>query len=426
MNNDWIDQISQQMEHHEVEVPEGLWEGIERELEARKPVRRAKLVWMWRAGAVAASVAGVVAGVQLWQNRNESPLAEERPRIVAEPGVPREEQALAQVDGPASNVLGALENGRTNSLQPNVEETVLPNSFVEEADAGLKARIDVKEVQHHEQTETPLHAEATVETDEEEVYLVVRTNTSQSGVVPVTKRNHSKRVSFQLLAATSAVVPFGANYDNNMGYMGGNHGIGSSLDNVSDGNPSDSIFVSSPRLLSTAVCGKGMQEVRTAPLYTKHYFPVKVGFAVRVPISRIFALDCGLNYTRLHSSFSLVTPCMTNGQQYVNYLGVPVSFVVNILDNRCWNIYAAAGGEVAKSVKTVWQDNNATVSRASGDPWQTSVSAAVGVQLNFSKHVGFYVQPSLDYYFDNHSSVQTYYNEHPFTPALRMGVRVKL
>lgn len=63
---------------------------------------------------------------------------------------------------------------------------------------------------------------------------------------------------------------------------------------------------------------------------------------------------------------------------------------------------------------------------ATAHPWQTSVSAAFGIQYNLARHVGLYFQPSADYYIRNNSGIETYYTEHPFTPSLQIGLRFKL
>ena len=56
-------------------------------------------------------------------------------------------------------------------------------------------------------------------------------------------------------------------------------------------------------------------------------------------------------------------------------------------------------------------------------PWQYSVNAAAGMQLNLSSVVGLYVEPGVSYYFDNGSSVSNIYKEKPLNFNLEFGLR---
>ena len=224
-------------------------------------------------------------------------------------------------------------------------------------------------------------------------------------------------VSLQLMAMTTRLSP-SATYDADAPLVNGGYL-----------SASDTITLESPRREALTGPARAHAVIDDSPLYSDHDFPVKFGAMVRVPLNHRLAFDVGLSYACLRSDLNFTTQSgerKVGGTQRVNYLGVPVALTGDLWTNRRWLLYASAGGEVAKSVKTLWRDWDGRVYRGSARPWQCSVSAAVGLQLNLSRHVGLYVQPSVDYYFDNHSSVQTYYTEHPFTPALRMGVRVKL
>ena len=457
MSNNWIEQMSQQMEHHEVEAPKGLWEGIEQGMEARKRGRRAKLVWAWRAGAAAAVVAGVVVGVQVWNAPGEGGGAlvaqTERAKTVAPAREAAGSASAERTEAAAQQRVALAHKGvvpshegvvptRTgeslphDGVKPVRQSTVTQESLVAEASTPeTVSPVPVAEAPAAEVTvvqtpppaapknEAPLLAETHTE-ETEDVYVVSVPHEQEGGGV-VTQTKHTKRasgraerrISLQLMAM--ATGDLSEDYD------------GSYLGDVSFGqkSPSDSVRMESQRRVKPVGPARSYRRVDTAPLYGEHDFPVKVGLTLRVPLSRRFALDAGLSYARLRSELTFFTPAgqqENGGVQQVNYLGVPVALTANLWQNRWWSIYASAGGEVAKSVKTTWRTAKGKAFDVAERPWQWGVSAAVGVQFNVTHHVGLYAQPSADYYFDNHSSVKTYYTDHPFTPALRMGVRVKL
>lgn len=450
MSNNWIDQMSQEMERHEVEAPKGLWESIEQGMEARKRGRRAKLVWAWRAGAAAAVVAGVVVGVQVWNASEEGgnpQLAQtERPKPTAPapmqkdnaPEEPRVASALPSVMPAHSGVASvqtSVPSTQSNvpSAQPSIAthqtETVAPAIQNPIADAHGVATSKAEETVVETpppvtpKNDAPLLAET--HTDEaEDFYIVTVPHEKEGGGAHLPTdptrdfASRTKRhVSLQLMAM--ATGEFSQDYDGDMWC-----GSDSSLK-----QPADSVRMESQRRMKPVGPARSYREVNTRPVYGEHDFPVKVGLTLRVPLSQRFALDAGLSYARMRSELTFFTPegrRESHGVQQVNYLGVPVALTADLWQNRWWNIYASAGGEVAKSVKTTWRTAEGRSFDVAERPWQWSVSTAVGVQFNVTQHVGLYAQPSADYYFDNRSMVQTYYTDHPFTPALRMGVRVKL
>lgn len=450
MSSNWIDQMSQQMEHHEVEAPKGLWEGIEQGMEARKRGRRAKLVWAWRAGAAAAVAAGVVVGVQVWNAPEEgggqqlAQTEQPKPTIPAkvhEENVPAG-QAVESTEQVVASAEQGVEAGKQNlkskmqdvaslrkSVAPHQQEAAMPTT---EKTANIAPVTDAPNVEETAaktplpatpKNDAPLLAETHAE-ENEDFYIVSVPREKEGGEVDAqadpTRRsvNRTKRhVSLQLMAM--ATGEFSQDYDGDC--MPGA--------NLTLNNPADSLRVESQRRAKPVGPARSYREVNTRPLYGEHDFPVKVGLTLRVPLSQRFALDAGLSYARMRSELTFFTPegrRESNGVQQVNYLGVPVALTADLWQNRWWNVYASAGGEVAKSVKTTWRATGGQSYDVDERPCQWSVSAAVGVQFNVTQHVGIYAQPSADYYFDNRSMVQTYYTDHPFMPALRMGVRVKL
>lgn len=171
-------------------------------------------------------------------------------------------------------------------------------------------------------------------------------------------------------------------------------------------------------------------------VYWDHDLPLKTSVLVRLSLTHSLALDAGLSYTYLHSTLGHNGPKPTdnwNADQRVHYLGVPVSLSCYFYEGKRWSAYVSAGAEVDKAVSVDWQKNGGLAPLDKQDapndldhPWQLSVSAAAGVQYNLSQRVGIYLQPSVGYFFDNHSRIETYYTEHPFTPSLQVGLRINV
>jgi RNA polymerase sigma-70 factor (ECF subfamily) len=49
----------------------------------------------------------------------------------------------------------------------------------------------------------------------------------------------------------------------------------------------------------------------------------------------------------------------------------------------------------------------------------------MGIQYDFTPHLGLYMEPSLQYFFANGSDLKTYRTEHPLQLTLPFGIRYK-
>ena len=59
-------------------------------------------------------------------------------------------------------------------------------------------------------------------------------------------------------------------------------------------------------------------------------------------------------------------------------------------------------------------------------PLQVSVNGAAGAEFKFTEGLSLYAEPSLNYYFDNGSSIPTLYQEKPLNFNLNVGIRFNL
>jgi len=59
-------------------------------------------------------------------------------------------------------------------------------------------------------------------------------------------------------------------------------------------------------------------------------------------------------------------------------------------------------------------------------PLQLSVNGALGVEFNLSHLFSIYAEPGMGYYFDNGSSIPTYYQDKPFNFNLNLGLRFNI
>jgi len=153
-----------------------------------------------------------------------------------------------------------------------------------------------------------------------------------------------------------------------------------------------------------------------------HSLPLSAGLGVQYGFGKPtpggqprFGIGLGVNYTLLRSSYQALVSKEYMGKygqgseqasvsQNVHYLGIPVTFFVNILTTDKIFFYASVGGAAEKGLQLKYKftDMNGEEFRVSepvpGLQW--SADLGLGFEYRFVKFMGVYVDPRLTYWFD--------------------------
>ena len=165
---------------------------------------------------------------------------------------------------------------------------------------------------------------------------------------------------------------------------------------------------------------------------THHYMPVTFSLALKYKLNSRFGLETGLSYSRLKSEFEIGTDGNAiREQQAIHYLGIPLKGTYNIYDVRRWNLYGSLGVKLEIPVYAPFSTSyfvngmkeleEKSILHA---PLQWSVGTGLGLQYNLTPNIGFFAEPSLQYYIPTGSNIETYRTEHPFTFSLPIGIRI--
>lgn len=165
---------------------------------------------------------------------------------------------------------------------------------------------------------------------------------------------------------------------------------------------------------------------------THHYMPVTFSVALKYKLNSRFGLETGLSYSRLKSEFEIGTDGNAiREQQAIHYLGIPLKGTYNIYNVRRWNLYGSLGAKLeipvyapfstSYFVKGMKELEEKSILHA---PLQWSVGTGLGLQYNLTPNIGFFAEPSLQYYIPTGSNIETYRTEHPFTFSLPIGIRI--
>ena len=164
---------------------------------------------------------------------------------------------------------------------------------------------------------------------------------------------------------------------------------------------------------------------------SKHNLPFTASLMVNIPLTERLALETGLSYSLLRSTFDHGNVTFyQHTLQTLHYLGLPLHMHYSFICRNRWRLYGLAGLQVdfpisAKAEITQqapYGSSSPTINHLSA-PVQFAPVLGLGAQLNLSQHAALFVQPSLQWYIPTGSAIKTYRSEHPLTFAIPFGFR---
>lgn len=183
-------------------------------------------------------------------------------------------------------------------------------------------------------------------------------------------------------------------------------------------------------LMEIAAQNSLMNHGKMIAQYT-HQLPFNIQLTLSRQLSSCLSIETGLSYTQMKSTN--VTGSSTayiREEQRLRYLGIPLRIRWQWYSRAHLSLYSSAGGmlelpirstlnvkHISNNVMTFGKETTLDVSR------QWSTSFGVGAQYDLTPNLGIYVEPSLQYFFDDGSNLKSYRTEHPLSISLPIGVR---
>jgi RNA polymerase sigma-70 factor (ECF subfamily) len=163
-----------------------------------------------------------------------------------------------------------------------------------------------------------------------------------------------------------------------------------------------------------------------------HKMPLTVALDVAYRLSNRLSLTAGVQYTWLSSEFKAGnTFTFVEHDQTVRYLGFRIGADYQLASGRHWGLYGLASAYCDLPLRSVMHTSYIHDGRQVLEEdtrlsprVQWSVGAGVGAQYDLTPTVGFFVEPTLRYYFRNGSGIETWRTEHPASLSLPLGVRI--
>ena len=140
----------------------------------------------------------------------------------------------------------------------------------------------------------------------------------------------------------------------------------------------------------------------------RYHAPLTAGLSVERSLTKRLSLEAGVQYSRLVEST----------EQTLHTLGIPVKLNVLLAQGDKVDFYAQVGGMVEKCVAGA-SDNSFRA-----EPVQGAVLAGVGVRYKLTDRLALFAEPSVSHHFASDSSTRTLRTERPVNANLLCGLRM--
>jgi len=449
-NNDWLEAIKQKAQNATREVPEGTWDAIAKSLHQQAaPAPRAKIApRMWKAAAAAAVVAiAVTTGFFMLNNENptdqkhqlaetarpssqmpndDAMAVDQQPAIPNEPMLAQDNSTSAQPqDQQLPNATPKTTQGNTvnsatarinefsndrlndNSLLANNYDEIInladyPNEFnPENYYYDIETMLALEEL--YSQYDNAMNQEAM------EPWKSYTDSTYQQQLVYDANARKAAREKMALTKPGRKSSLLMAAYGNGMLSSDRNSTVNSSTASMLA--PS-----ATPGMMMAPAAPNATPNVAPPVNYDyHHHMPLTFGLTFTKRIVGNLYGNIGLNFTSMTSD---VTPDNGGDQfkQDIKLIGLPFGVRWNFWRYRGLTTFVGGEGMVERVVDASFGNDDVTIKRL-----QWSVHATAGLQYNFTKNVGIYIEPKLSHYITT-MPLNTLRNEHPFNFNLQMGL----
>jgi len=388
MKEKWTEQMKNKLDGHQMTPPPDLWEGISKQMKLVEQTSASKSnlskssvlrYWYW---AVAAALIPVVIGIFTLSDSNDNQqLTAKSENLIAKKAIvtPQSEPLLAPTMRPTNQVVTTPINKQT---EPNEQQQEI-------------TKIIQKEEEKDDCQQEPTVTQEVASTNEKQTSLP---DVVEPGLTSYPTTSY-KKWSLGLRASNGLL-------------MAANNHLASSNNMLLQQTP----MFADPS--SSTYLNEFSQKHLQTEIVAKHRLPIRFGLSIQYQLNNNIALLSGISYSYLESEFS--TPFYSNTQK-LQYLGVPIGVSWKFWSAGNFSLYVVGNALLEKCVSAKSSDV-----KIQTRPWQLSVNASAGAEYNITRQLGIYLEPSLGYYFDDHSSVEHYYKEHPLAPSIQFGLRLHL
>ena len=397
-------EIRSMLENAREDVPEGLWQGIESRLPAPAKARPAAIWWK-----IASATGAVAAAVALTVFFSTRPVVQNPVDII-----PSQDSGLSQLMetplDPETGNMKPLSIGQvlgesvSETDGEDVTETAEESVVEENAAAGTAGK---------EETAPAAGTEETAVADET---AVREENTAENWIRKYESADFDERgEELQGSRKEKRGVVLSAYAD--------------ALSNSNTAKASDINMLKRPAVPQATTIEETGE--------SRYAIPVAAGIGLRFDVSKRFSIGTGVSWSYLTRSFSgqfneldaegaiISQTGYTNIRNSQHYIGIPLNLYVDIIRKDFIDFYAYASGSANYCLSNRYQMDKSKSYSPEGSNWQFSAGIGMGVEFIAAKKVGFYIDPSLNYWFTA-GEVSNIRTRQPLMLGLELGIRLHI
>lgn len=392
-------EIRSMLENAREDVPEGLWQGIESRLPAPAKARPAAIWWK-----IASATGAVAAAVTLTVFFSTRPVVQNPVDII-----PSQDSGLSQLmETPLAPETGnmkplSISQAFGESVSETDGEDVTETAGMEETD----------ETAGKEETAPAAGTEETAVADET---AVREENTAENWIRKYESADFDERgEELQRSRKEKRGVVLSAYAD--------------ALSNSNTAKASDINMLKRPAVPQATTIEETGE--------SRYAIPVAAGIGLRFDVSKRFSIGTGVSWSYLTRSFSgqfneldaegaiISQTGYTNIRNSQHYIGIPLNLYVDIIRKDFIDFYAYASGSANYCLSNRYQMDKSKSYSPEGSNWQFSAGIGMGVEFIAAKKVGFYIDPSLNYWFTA-GEVSNIRTRQPLMLGLELGIRLHI
>ena len=374
MNNNWTEQLSQRMEHHEMKVPDGLWQDLEQAMKQSKQPRVTPMMFVKRFIPMAAALIILLGGATLW---------------------------ILNIDEGVEEAVTAVRNSSTSSPDP-MPQPATSISSQQSPQTAMAATLRQRTKSYitkaiNEPNNEPKNEKASISQDAATTTTTatpVAAATPQQTTAPTTKQAPNRKAMLKNLNETASEAA--------KKQSGWN--VGAYAAQTGSSSPENT----TPRLIGTLLT-QHKQEMDL-----KHSQPIRLGVSVAYSLNNRLSMESGLVYTYLKAEQNTTN---YHYQQKLHYLGIPLRFNYRLWSYKNFTVYCATGAMVEKCLGGKGKElfsagQQSEINRhLSENRLQWSMNLTAGAQYNMTQKIRKNKKNKESKYFDNNSHIKNIYKE---------------
>ena len=397
-------EIRSMLENAREDVPEGLWQGIESRLPAPAKARPAAIWWK-----IASATGAVAAAVALTVFFSTRPVVQNPVDII-----PSQDSGLSQLmETPLAPETGNMKPlSISQAFGESVSETD-GKTFTETSGESVVEENAAAGTAGKEETAPAAGTEETAVADET---AVREENTAENWIRKYESADFDERgEELQRSRKEKRGVVLSAYAD--------------ALSNSNTAKASDINMLKRPAVPQATTIEETGE--------SRYAIPVAAGIGLRFDVSKRFSIGTGVSWSYLPRSFSgqfneldaegaiISQTGYTNIRNSQHYIGIPLNLYVDIIRKDFIDFYAYASGSANYCLSNRYQMDKSKSYSPEGSNWQFSAGIGMGVEFIAAKKVGFYIDPSLNYWFTA-GEVSNIRTRQPLMLGLELGIRLHI